>query len=524
MTGSNIPPARAGKTAKPRSKALQRRQANELAYRWEIAEDRLHWGHGAARFFSVPHLRHLKTGQAFAERLTGAPSLTRTHAILFSNETDDGYGVPYRVAYGFAQEDGTTLWLHDSGRWFAGRDGRPAYAEGLVRRAPAPLSADHDPHPVDFLSLIEQDCATLSARTSAALMAFLMPEAEIGASEWLARLRCFARHGDRIGWVGRHLILFARACPEDVAPAAAHRIAESLSRDTGVPIASCAIRIPRDAQTALAALQGAERHFAGPHADQTDPLNRALRALNTRTITMALQPIVAASSRDIIFYEALARIPNAYGGFEPTQDLVAALEAHGSIALLDHRILSLTLDALEADPTLSLTVNVAPRSLADADWFRYAEVRLSRRPDLAQRLIFEITEQADWAMLHHHRATTDAILAWGSRLALDDFGTGRTSLRHLTTMKTSFIKIAGPFIQNITRSIEDRQCVGAMIDLARHMGLQTIAEWVEDEATAHFLEERGINFMQGRLFGAAQHAPLSFAEKAPRLLSRSAMR
>lgn len=523
MTGKNTPPTRAGKAAKPPSTALKRRQPTELAYRWEIGEDRLHWGHGAARFLGVSHLRHIKTGQAFAERLRGAPGLTRTHAILFSNETDDGHGVPYRVAYGFHRQDGSTLWLHDTGRWFAGRDGRPAYAEGLVRLAAAPSVSEREPHPVDFLSLVEQDCASLPQRTSAALMAFMMPEAEIGASEWLTRLRCFARHGDRIGWVGRMLILFARACPDDVAPAAAHRIAESLSRDTGVPIAACAIRMPRDAQTALAALQAAEHHFAGPHADQTDPLNRALRALNTRTITMALQPIVAASSRQVVFHEALARIPKADGLYEPTEDLVAALEAHGSIALLDHRILSLAIDTLETNPTLTIAVNVAPRSLADADWFRYAEVRLSRRRDLSQRLIFEITEQADWAMLHHHRTSTDAILAWGARLALDDFGTGRTSLRHLTAMKTSFVKIAGPFVQNITRSIEDRQCVGAMIDLARHMGLQTIAEWVEDEATAHFLEARGINFMQGRLFGAAEHAPVAHATIRPRLRSRSAM-
>lgn len=535
MTGSTPPTSatraaskRAPRAAKqpghPAAKRQKRRQEPlDVAYRWDVTEDRLLWGRGAKMLLGAAPHQHFASGQAFAERVRGAHTLTRTHAILFSNETDDGHGVPYWVTYGFERRDGVTLWLHDSGRWFAGRDGRPAYAEGVVRRAPAPLAQDLQIASQDFVSLIERDCARLTSHSNAALMTFQLPEAEIGHNLWLDRLRAFARHGDRIGWVGRMMVLCARACPADVAQAAAHRIAESLSRDTGLPIAAFAVSVPQQARNALSALQKAEHYWAGPQGDDSTLLNRAIRALNTRSLIMAKQPIVAARSRHIMLYEGLARIPAANGHYEPTEEFIAALMAHGSITLLDHRMMSLALDALEADPKLILAVNVAPQSLAHADWFRYAEVRLSRRPDLAQRLILEITEQVDWALLRHHKAQTDAILSWGTRLALDDFGTGRTSLRHLTAMKTSLIKIAGPFVQNLTRSIEDRHCVGAMIDLARTMGLQTIAEWVEDEATAHFLEERGIDFMQGRLFGGAEPVSQLPTQALSQTRRRSAM-
>lgn len=477
-----------------------------VSYRWDIAEDRLAWGHGAARFFGIPGMARLKTGRAYADRLTGAPGATRAHAILFANETDEGFGVPYRAFYGFARPDGSVLWVEDTGRWFAGRDGRPARAQGIVRPGPEPVPATPETTEADFLSLLARDFEMLNrSGGNAALMAFAIRDDESDAApDLLRRLRAMVRIGDRAGLAGRMLMLFARSCPADSADAAAERIAAILTRETGLPIASVALRIPGDATRVMAAIETAERRLIAPDAEVADPLTRALRALNARTVMMARQPIVAAGTRKIAFFEALARIHDGAGGFEPTQDFVAALEAHGSIALLDHRILSLAVDALERDETLTLAVNVAPRSLADADWLRYAEVRLSRRPDLASRLVFEITEQADLAMLAQSRTPLAAIREWGAKLAIDDFGMGRTSLRHLATLRADIVKIAGPFVQNCSRSVEDRQFVGALIDLSRQLGIRTIAEWVEDDASAAFLEERGIDFMQGRLFGGAE--------------------
>lgn len=492
-----------------------------VSYRWDIAEDRLLWGNGAARFFGIAGMARLKTGRAYADRLTGSPGASRAHAILFANETDEGFGVPYRAVYGFTRPDGSVLWVEDSGRWFAGRDGRPARAQGIVRPGAEPAPAFAGATEADFLTILARDFDGLrESGSTAALMVFATADTDAGADTELHHsLRKMVRIGDRTGLVGRMLVLFARSCPPDAAEEAARRIASVLTRETGQTVAATALRVPADARHPMAAIAAAERRLALPRDAAADSLTRALHALNSRNVAMARQPIVAAGTRTISLYEVLARVHNDEGGFEPTQDLVAALEAHGSIALLDHRILSLAADALARDPALVLAVNVAPRSLADPDWFRYAEVRLSRRPDIARRLVFEITEQADLAMLAHAHAPLAAIKDWGIRLAIDDFGMGRTSLRHLTALRADIVKIAGPFVQNLGHSLEDRQFVGALIDLSRQIGMQTVAEWVEDEAAAAFLEDRGVDFMQGRLFGGPaliETAP----ELAPQVLRR----
>ncbi len=505
--GACGPLGAASLTDQTSSKAIKGRTRNaspapqKASYRWTLAEDRLVWGPGAARFLGLPGMAHLRKGAAYARHLTGhGAGLAQT--ILFSNETDDGFGVPYRAIYGFTSSDGAVLWLEDNGRWFAGRDGRPARAEGVLRRA---IEAPAATAPLDG------DCVTGLARDidllreqgqAAALFAFAPAAANAPAgAEELRALRAVARIGDRMGLVGRMAILLARSCPPDRAADAGERIAAHIARETGQTIHHAIVKLPRDAAHALAALQQAERQLAAPR-DENDPLSRALRALNTRTLAMARQPIVAAGTRAPIFYEALARLNDNQSAPESMEDLIAALDAHGSISLLDHRMLSLTIDALEADEALHLAINVAPRSLTDADWFRYAEVRLSRRPDLACRMIFEITEQADLAVLAHARLRLAALRQWGAKIAIDDFGMGRTTLRHLAASHVDMVKIAGPFVQNCGHVIEDRRFVGAMIDLAHQLGISIVAEWVENEAVARFLEERGVDFMQGRLFGA----------------------
>ena len=500
MTGQKDRQKAAQSRAPRARKAAQ--TPTKISYRWDLVEDRLSWEPGAAGFLGIPSVTPLRRADAYTRRLT-ADGTPLAQAILFSNGTDDGFGVPYRAIFGFTRPDGTLLWLEDTGRWFAGRNGRPARAQGILRKAVEAPSQQATGHDADVMTVLTRDIDRMRQHgQAAALFAFapVEPNAEAGADE-LRALRSVARMGDTMGLVGHMAILLARSCPPDRAAEAGERIAAHLARETGQSMRHATVKLPHEASHALVALQKAERRLMGPR-DESDPLSRALHALNTRTLVMARQPIVAAGTRAPIFFEALARLNERHNALESMEDLIAALDAHGSITLLDHRMLSLAIDALDAEPTLHLSINVAPRSLANADWFRYAELRLSRRPDLARRIIFEITEQADLAVLTHARARLLALRQWGAKIAIDDFGMGRTSLRHLAASHIDMIKIAGPFVQNCGHAIEDRRFVGAMIDLAHQLDMTIVAEWVEDEAVARFLEERGVDFMQGRLFGA----------------------
>ena len=110
----------------------------------------------------------------------------------------------------------------------------------------------------------------------------------------------------------------------------------------------------------------------------------------------------------------------------------------------------------------------------------------------------------------------------GSRIAIDDFGAGYTSFRNLRKLGVDIVKLDGAFVQNITRSTDDLAFVQTMIDLARRLGIKTVAEWVQDEESAVLLRDLGCDYIQGRLVGLASTdrpwagtTPASQAETKP---------
>ena len=91
----------------------------------------------------------------------------------------------------------------------------------------------------------------------------------------------------------------------------------------------------------------------------------------------------------------------------------------------------------------------------------------------------------------------------GCRIAIDDFGAGYTSFRNLRKLGVDIVKIDGAFVQNLKRSEDDRAFVQTLIDLARRLGLETVAEWVQDEEAAAILADWGCDYLQGALVGLA---------------------
>ena len=129
---------------------------------------------------------------------------------------------------------------------------------------------------------------------------------------------------------------------------------------------------------------------------------------------------------------------------------------------------------------------------------------LARTPGLGERLIVEITETAAISDLDRTRKIITMLKESGARVAMDDFGAGHTSFRNLRGLDFDIIKIDGAFVQNIARSSDDRFFVRTLLDLANHLGIATVAEWVEDEETANLLRGWGVTYFQGELYGRAR--------------------
>jgi diguanylate cyclase (GGDEF)-like protein len=523
----------------------------EVVYSWDIQSDALTWGPNAADVLGAIPESAMARGLGFAGLVEPGSGRSRYDAIFSSGGHDQGEGVIYRTRYA-AQLAGRSMWIEDAGRWFAGTDGRPACARGVLR-------LERQARPEELLEQTGElgDRSALLERLDSALSEHLPAERGIvvlvAAIDELARLnddfgheatdeiigvvqdrlRSVTRSRDYlVRYSGNRFAILLTGCPNNQIEAAARRFSKAVAQaaiETARGIALVRLRVgaavaPDLSSHAGTLLSAAENALAGakagaaeaaviarrqenrdPAASQTGFDVRALAALNERRVELALQPIVRARSREVGFHEALLRVSvGRDDAFFATAELVAMLERRGLVRLFDHRVLELAVGLLANEPSLTLSVNVSPHSLSDPEWLDAFVACTSGVRGVAERLIVEITETATIDNPARIARLLGQIKDRGARIAIDDFGAGHTSLRHLRAFPIDVLKIDGTFTQNLRRSTDDRFYVRTLIDLAQHLGVETVAEWVDDELQASMLADWGVTYLQGHLMGRAE--------------------
>jgi EAL domain-containing protein (putative c-di-GMP-specific phosphodiesterase class I) len=224
-------------------------------------------------------------------------------------------------------------------------------------------------------------------------------------------------------------------------------------------------------------------------------------ALRQNRLLFAFQPVVCATSGQIDYFECLLRMRQENGGLLACGDFIAAVEQMGLIGLIDRYVLERAFDELAAHPEVRLGFNVSGRTACDRPWLRSLMALLRRRPELARRLVVEITETAALCDLEESARFVDTLRHAGCRVALDDFGAGHTSLRHLQVLAVDTIKIDGAFVRSLAACRENRIILRHLLGLTRGFGLSTVAECVETAEEAALLRDEGVGYLQGYHFG-----------------------
>lgn len=523
----------------------------EVAYSWDIASDALTWGPNAQDVLGPLSESVMARGLAFAGLVEPGSGRSRYDAIFSSGGHDDGEGVVYRTRYAAAFPS-RKMWIEDAGRWFAGADGRPASARGVLRLERAVKSEE-----LGQPSRDNCDRASLIERVELALGEHLPAERPvvvlIAAIDELARLNDDFGHDatdeiiavvqERLRSVLRrrdHLVRYSSnrfailltGCPTNQVEPAARRFIKAVAQsaiETGRGIALVRLRVgaaiapdlSRHAGILVAAAENALT-FARTGAIDSAVIARprtvreagteqpgfdiqAVAALNERRVRLALQPVVRAASREVAFHEALLRVGQGTDGlFFAPAELIPLLERRGLVRLFDHRVLELAVDMLANDATTTLSINVSPRSLNDPEWLDAFLAATNGAKGVAERLIVEVTETATIEDPSRMARLLGRIKGQGARIAIDDFGAGHTSLRHLRAFPIDILKLDGAFTQNLRRSTDDRFYVRTLIDLARHLMVDTVAEWVDDDLQASMLTDWGVTYLQGHLVGKAE--------------------
>ncbi|MBV0913240.1 EAL domain-containing protein [Anianabacter salinae] len=227
------------------------------------------------------------------------------------------------------------------------------------------------------------------------------------------------------------------------------------------------------------------------------------RAIDSRDVLLAFQPVMQAARPDRpAFYEGLLRVLDPTGRVIPARDFIGAVEETETGRQLDCLALDIGLRTLAEQPWLRLAVNMSARSIGYPPWMRTLNHGLSADPTVGERLILEITESSAMLMPDIVQVFMADLQTRGIAFALDDFGAGYTSFRYLRDFYFDIIKIDGQFIGGIATTPDNQVLTRALISIAQHFDMFTVAEAVERPEDADFLIAAGIDCLQGYLYAA----------------------
>ncbi|PYF09320.1 EAL domain-containing protein (putative c-di-GMP-specific phosphodiesterase class I) [Rhodobacter viridis] len=248
-------------------------------------------------------------------------------------------------------------------------------------------------------------------------------------------------------------------------------------------------------------------NFAVAQRDR-ETLSMVTRAIERRDVVLAFQPIVQTLRPDRpAFYEGLIRVLDDTGRVIPAQEFIGAAETTEIGRKLDCLALEMGLLSLAEDRELRLSVNMSARSIGYPDWTRILNRGLAMDETVGERLILEITESSAMVMPELVSVFMQDMQMKGISFALDDFGAGYTSFRYLREFYFDILKIDGQFITGIARNPDNQILTQALMSIAKHFEMFTVAEAVETAEDAAWLTRAGIDCMQGYYFGAPTIMP-----------------
>jgi len=222
--------------------------------------------------------------------------------------------------------------------------------------------------------------------------------------------------------------------------------------------------------------------------------DRIREAIDKQRIVVYAQPIFDLRKRCVAREELLVRMLDDDGDVIPPTSFLPTAERFGLIAEIDRLVLAKAVEM--AGRSQPIAVNVSAASLSDARLIEDVRGAISGGLNPAW-LDFEITETAAISNMDDARSFARTVTDLGCGLGLDDFGTGFSSLSYLRELPIQHLKIDLEFVRGLPGSPDDQRMVQAIVQFAKALGQETVAEGVEDADTLALVRAFEVDYAQG---------------------------
>ncbi len=230
-------------------------------------------------------------------------------------------------------------------------------------------------------------------------------------------------------------------------------------------------------------------------------------ALAENRFRLAFQPVVNLGSRSVHHYEALLRPIFTPGhSIQTTQDFVTFAEAVGLSEELDWAVMQQGIAAQVGSPGASIAVNVSGLSMQSPP-FRERVMDVLRDKVEPGKILIELTETADIEDIASASEFINDLRSIGTPVCIDDFGAGSAAFRYLKEFRVDYVKLDGAYVRGALQNAREHGFLLSMIELANFVGAKVIAETIEQDDEAKMMNDLGVEYGQGWLFGKPGQLP-----------------
>lgn len=206
-------------------------------------------------------------------------------------------------------------------------------------------------------------------------------------------------------------------------------------------------------------------------------------------------------------YEILLRMVDEEGNILSPVSFIPAAERYDQMTKVDRWVISKSLETMVAhdkkvgNEELYLSINLSGQSLCEDGFAEFIINTVKRYKIKPERVCFEVTETAAIINLSYALKFMAKLKSIGCEFSLDDFGSGMSSFSYLKSLPVDYLKIDGHFVKTMLQDPVDKAMVESIHRIGHVMGLQTIAEFVEDVEMIEVLRTLGVDYVQGYALG-----------------------
>ncbi len=281
------------------------------------------------------------------------------------------------------------------------------------------------------------------------------------------------------------------------------------SADTLVRYANIALNRAREAGRGQFTIFSPARDLS--QVPKIELQSRLHRALAADALELHFQPVVSLQNRGVTGYESLVRWTDEQFGVVSPDEFLPLAQQSGIMSEITSWVLDRAARQLvdwngKWGERLFAAVNISPGEMNDSLLVEQVDAVLKRYGIEPSCIVLEMTEHALLDTTGRPRNILDRLRNLGVRIALDDFGTGYSSLSYLEQLNVDAIKIDRTFIQAARGGASRAPVASAMVDLARQLGMQSVAEGIETVEDERVARQLGCDLSQGYLYGRPQPA------------------